>query len=124
MFKTMTGSIKNIPMPSEIELKKVSSFMFCRWLSGCKYTIQTANLFNNFSKIPFYCQFKMVKVKFGGKISYIPYPKQLKDISDKKIEIIEFMLKLNRDRAVDYLKFISKEEFKMLENEFNLMKTR
>lgn len=125
MFKIMTSSIKpNAAIPTDDELKKVSSFMFCNWLSGNRSMLQLATVFNNYNAIPIKCQYLAVKYKYGGKINYVPYPKKSKVDSGKKIEVIMEMVDLSLEKAVDYLKYISKEEYKMLKTEYELRHTR
>ena len=124
MFKTMTGCIKGAKMPTDAELKKVPSFMFCKWLSGSKAMIHVANAFNRYSKIPIRCQYLAVKHQFGGKVGYVPFPKKSQLDMNKRIEVIQEMVVLSYDKSVDYLQYISEVEYQKLETSFNLKRTR
>lgn len=116
MFKTMIKTL-NKPghkMPAEIEIDKIPSYIFCRWLSGNPYTIQAANQINLYDKIPIYNQFHLVNKAFGGRIKYIPYPKNIKNSGDQEIDILVKHFNINEDTARDYLEFISPEELNYL----------
>lgn len=118
MFKTMMKAL-NKPgnkMPTAEEIDKIPSYIFCRWLSGNPYTIQAANQINLYDKIPVYNQFHLVNKAFGGKIKYIPYPKNLKDTESKDIDILVKHFKINSELAKEYLGLISNEELEYLVN--------
>lgn len=119
MFKTMTGVLDLKKNPSDEEIKKIQSFIFCRWLSGNQFTIQAANMINQYACIPIENQYKMIKTAFGGKIKFIPYPKSLKGDDSKNIEYLSKYFKISIREAKMYLEFISKEEMKKIINLYN-----
>jgi len=116
MFKTLTGAIKKNTNPTDAEIEKIPSFIFCRWLSGNPYTIKAANLFNTYSKIPIKNQYRMVKQSFCGKIKYIPYPKKAKTDTSLSIKYLQEHFKLNKQAATEYLDLIDKQELNDIVN--------
>jgi hypothetical protein len=114
MFKTMMGSIDLRKKPTADEISKISSYIFCRWLSGNPHTIQAANMINMYDKIPVENQYHMIKSAFGGKIKYIPYPKNVTEDKLKSIEFIGLHFKISEEKAKEYMEFISKEELKFI----------
>ena len=120
----MTSAIKNVPVPKDEELKKVPPYMFCKWLSGSRETIETARFLNNNGDIPFRVQFLLTKFKHSGKVGFIQFPKKSNDVSSKQIDVVQFMLNMSYSKAVDYLEFLSKEEYKVLHTAYNLRKGR
>jgi hypothetical protein len=72
MFKTLTGVLDKNKNPSNEEIKKIPSFIFCKWLGNDYRTIFMGNDINRYDKIPITNQYEMVKSKFAGKIKNIP----------------------------------------------------
>lgn len=110
MFKTMTSVLNPKANPSLEEVNKIPSYIFCRWLSGNPHTITAANMINAYDKIPIENQFNMVKYAFAGKVKFIPYPKNTKEDTLKKIEYIGKHFNISLEKAKEYLEFISDEE--------------
>lgn len=114
MFKTLTSSLDLKKNPTEEEIKKIPSFIFTRWLSGSPHAISAANAINLYTDIPIENQYYMVKHAFGGKIKYIPYPKNETVDKLKKVQFIADYFKINEEKATEYLDIISKEELKKI----------
>jgi len=114
MFKILTGSINKHANPTDEEIAKIPSFIFCRWLSGNPYAIRAANIFNMYSKIPIVNQYKMVKHSFSEGINYIPYPKKAKIDTTLEIKYLQEHFKLNKQHATEYLELIDKRELKQI----------
>jgi len=112
MFKTMTDCLDLRKKPTTEEINKIPSFIFCRWLSGNRYTIQAANIINAYDKIPMENQYYMIKAAFGGKIKYIPYPKNESIEKLKKVEYLSKHFKINTEKANEYLELIDQKELK------------
>ena len=110
MFKTMTGSLNPKSKPTDEEIQKIPSYVFCRWLSGNPVALQAANMINFYPDIPIENQYQMVKTAFAGKIKYIPYPKSEKEHDQKQVEYLAKHFKISMEKAKEYLKFISEEE--------------
>lgn len=110
MFKTITSVLDLKKNPSMEDINKISSFIFCRWLSGNPHTIIASNMINMYSNIPVENQYRMVKSAFGGKIKYIPYPKNISQAKQKQVEYLSDFFKISEEKAQEYLEFISKEE--------------
>lgn len=110
MFKTMTSVLNTKQNPSEDEINKIPSFIFCRWLSGNSNTVLAANQLNLFSNIPMVNQYKMIKSVFAGKIKYIPYPKNVNADALKKEQYIANYFKINIDKAKEYLELMDNNE--------------
>jgi len=110
MFKTIMSALDKNKNPSDVEINKIPSFIFCKWLSGNPNTIMAANQINRYSDIPMLNQYNMIKSAFGGKIKYIPYPKIEKEDTSKKIEYLMDYFKISSEKARDYLEVISSDE--------------
>lgn len=111
MFKTMTGCLNKKSNPKKEEIEKIPSYIFCRWLSGNPNTVMAANQINFFHKeIPMINQYNMIKSAFGGKIKFIPYPKNIAEDSSKHIEYLISYFKISEEKAREYMEFISNEE--------------
>ena len=110
MFKTLTSSLDPKKNPSIEEIQKIPSYIFCRWLSGSPHAIQAANAINMYPDIPIENQYYMVKNAFGGKIKYIPYPKNDSVDKLKKVQFIADYFKISEEKAQEYLDLIDEKE--------------
>lgn len=111
MFKTLTSALDPKKHPTPEEIQKIPSFIFTRWLSGSPHAIQAANAINMYSDIPIENQYYMVKYAFGGKIKYIPYPKNISEDKLKKVQFIAMHFKINEEKAQEYLDLMDAKEF-------------
>ena len=110
MFKTITSALDLKMHPTPEEIQKIPPFIFARWLSGNIHAIQAANIFNLYLDIPIENQYHAVKAAFGGKIKFIPYPKNISGDKQKKVQYLAEHFKISEEKAQEYLEFISKEE--------------
>jgi hypothetical protein len=110
MFKTLTSSLDPKKNPSIEEIQKIPSYIFCRWLSGSPHAIQAANAINMYPDIPIENQYYMVKNAFGGKIKYIPYPKNDSVDKLKKVQFVADYFKISEEKAQEYLDLIDEKE--------------
>ena len=115
MFKILTGVLDVRTNPSDEDIEKITSFIFCRWLSGNASTVLAGNQINYYNKIPMVNQYRMIKTVFAGKIKYIPYPKNLKPEGIKQLYCLAEYFKINIDKAEEYTNIISKSELKMID---------
>jgi len=123
MFKTLTSAIDKNKTPSEDEINKISSYIFCKWLSGSPHAIQAANMINCYhAKIPMVNQYFMIKSAFGGKIKYIPYPKNVSVSDNKKVEYLVDYFKISESKGREYLQLIDKKELKSIVNMYEKRK--
>lgn len=121
----MTGCLDPKKNPSNEDLQKIPSFVFCRWLSGNVYTILAANQINYYYDIPIENQYNMIKSVFAGKIKYIPYPKNSKDEENQKtLEYLCDYFKINNYEALEYLDLISKEELNKIIEMYKTQESR
>lgn len=114
MFKTITSALDPKKTPSEEDINKIQSYVFCRWLSGNPHAIQAANMINVYSDIPMVNQYNMVKSAFGGKIKYIPYPKNISEKELKEVEYVSAHFNISLEKAKEYIDLISKKELKQI----------
>jgi len=114
MFKTLTSSLDPKKNPTPEEIQKIPSFIFTRWLSGSPHAISAANAINLYTDIPIENQYYMVKYAFGGKIKYIPYPKNESADKMKKAEFVALHFNISEEKAREYLDLISKEELEKI----------
>ena len=124
MFKTLTSAINPKVNPSDEEIEKIPSYIFCRWLSGNPLTIQAGNIFNLYDKIPILNQYKMVKSAFSGKIRYIPYPKNTTEKALKEIEYLQLHFKINEQKAKEYIELIDKKELQEIVQMYDQMNAK
>lgn len=117
MFKTMTGVLDTRENPTQAEIQKIPSYIFCRWLSGNPVAIHAANAINQYPGIPIEAQFQMIREAFGGKIRFIPYPKKHQETQVQHAEYLQKYFKLSPEKAREYLELISDAE---LQNIINL----
>lgn len=114
MFKTLTSALDPKKTPTIEEIQKIPSFIFTRWLSGSPHAISAANAINLYSDIPIENQYYMVKNAFGGKIKFIPYPKNVTEDKLKKVQFISLHFNISEEKAQEYMDLISKEELKYI----------
>lgn len=113
MFNTMFSSLDKNKSASISEIEKVPSFIFCKWLAGNPQTIFTANDINRFYNIPMYNQYFLVKHKLAGKVRNVKYVKSDKyDSPDINLMIKHF--KISKEKAIEYLRLIDKNELQYL----------
>ncbi len=115
MFPTIWSSLDKNKSPTSEDLKKIQSFVFCKWLAGDSRTILTANTINQYYDIPIENQYYLVKNKYAGKIRNIKYIKSEKDEANQAIiSILEKHFKISTEKAKEYLTFISLDELNYL----------
>lgn len=120
----MTSITRKGGIPSDADIEKIPSFVMCNWMAGSPYMVHLANTFNMYHQIPIKNQFLTAKYSFMGKIGFVPYPKQEKTEQDMKEMIIQEIYNLSSEKSKDYARFISNDEFKTIEKQYNLMKDR
>jgi len=124
MFKTMTGVLDPKKNPKPEDIKKIPSYIFCRWLSGNPFAIQAANQINLYSDIPIDNQYQMIKSAFGGKIKYIPYPKKESQNTLKQTEFLAKHYNISLEKAQECLEFIDPKELKEIVEMYTEMELR
>ena len=109
-FNDIFKALKKGRLPSDEEIKKIPSFMFCRYLGTNAITIAPANVFNVYHKqIPMTLQYKMIKEVFAGKGIY---PKLLKKLTkEDENDALCTHFNISRERAKEYKQFLTQEEF-------------
>jgi len=110
MFKTLTGCLDKRKHPTDEEINKIPSYIFCRWLSGNPHTISAANQINFYDNIPMLQQYKMIKSAFAGKIKYIPYPKNVSENALKEVQYIAAHFNINTEKAKEYIGLMDPKE--------------
>jgi hypothetical protein len=118
-FKYIFTSLKKGSTPSDSELLKIPSFMFCRFLGGHPVTIKAANEFNKYYKeIPVDIQYKLIKNVFSKKGIF---PKMLKQQpKEDHLDSLCKYYKISREKAKEYREFLSDEEFDRIEKIYEI----
>lgn len=118
-FSEIFNVLKKTRIPNDNFLSKIPSFMFCRYLGGHQYTIQAANIINQYyAQIPVDVQYKMVKQAFAGKGIY---PKMIKNTpKDTSLDILCKHYKINREMAKEYKQFISDKQLNYLKKIYTI----
>lgn len=119
MFKTLTSVLNKNSNPSDEDIQKIPSYIFCRWLSANPHTIQAANAINIYDNIPIVNQYKMIKSAFAGKIKYIPYPKNITEESLKQTDYIADYFKISLEKAKEYISIIDPAELNYIVNMYS-----
>ena len=115
MFPTMWSSLDKNKNASAEDLKKVSAFMFCRWLAGNPSTIRKAAEYNIYPDIPVENMYYSTKYEFAGKIRNIKWVKsETEDIDQNTIDMLCAHFKISVEKAKEYLSIISTEELEYL----------
>ncbi len=110
MFKAMATVLTNVKA-TESEMKKISPFIFRKWLGNHTGTIQAANFLNIYNDIPFELQYDFIQQSIKGRISYIPYVGKKKQ-DNKQIEKVAIHYNISYEKAEEYLEFLTKEDIK------------
>ena len=95
---------------SDEDIKKVSDFVFCRWLACNANTMQIAQMFNLYSNIPVEVKLKCAQNIINGRIRYIPYIKSEKEIKDEDINTLSEYFNISISKAKMYAEFISADD--------------
>lgn len=98
------------------DITKVSDFVFTRWLSGNAGTLQIAQMFNLYSKIPTDVKLKVAQKIINGKIRYIPYPKSEKTEISENLKMISEFFTISMEKAKLYYEFISEQDMKYIKD--------
>ena len=110
MFKTILSSLDKKKSPSEAEINKIPSYVFCRWLQNHPSTIMAANQINLYYNIPMVNQYNIIKQSFGAKRGlYIQYPKSTKDETYVD-EVLARHFQINLTKAKEYKRIIGDVE--------------
>lgn len=88
------------------------------------YTIGAANMINMYSDIPIENQFFMIRNAFGGKVKYIPYPKQESQDELKKEQYISNFFNISLQKAHEYMDLISAEELELITQMYTQNETK
>lgn len=114
MFKIMTGCLNPKSNPTDEEIRKIPSFVFCRWLSGNRVAIKAANMINQYYSIPIENQYRMIKAAFAGNIKYIPYPKNVSVDQLKQVDFVGRHFKISDEKAKEYIELMDPHELKYI----------
>lgn len=109
MFNTMFSALDKNKTPSNVEIEKIQSFIFCKWLSGSPSTIFKANEINMYYNIPIINQYFLIKHSFAGKVRNVRYVKTDK-YDSRDIDLMMKHFKISKLKALEYLKIIDKNE--------------
>lgn len=109
MFNTMFSALDKNKTPTNEEIEKISSFIFCKWLSGSPSTIFKANDINLYYDIPIINQYFLIKHSFAGKVRNVKYVKTDKN-EGYDIDLLVKHFKISKNKAIEYLKLIDKNE--------------
>jgi len=110
LFKTMTTVLSAKPSnkPPLEDIKKISPFLFKRWLSNHPNGVFYANLFNLYKNVPIEHQYSFINQNMKGKVKYITLPKKMKDI-DEEIKYLMMYFKISNIVAREYHEMMGQE---------------
>ena len=95
---------------SKEDVKKISTYIFCKYLASNSRTIQIANFLNVYYKLPSEVQYNFVKKTLGGKIKFIKYLNNQTEKIPKDIEYLMKYYKISSEVAKTYLDEIEPSE--------------
>lgn len=118
MFTVFKKLLGNKSLTDE-DVGKVSDYVFCRWLTGNSSTLQIAQMFNLYHKIPLETKLKVAQKMINGRIRFIPYPKSAKGNEDENIKLLCEYYNISTTKAKMYLEFISDDDLKEIQNQID-----
>jgi len=121
MFNAFKKILQNKDLTQE-DLDKISPFIMCRWLQGNPNTLQIAQFFNLYPKIPLEVQVKVLQSITNGKLKYIPYIKGSK-VNDKDLECISKYFKISFEKAQMYSEFITEQDLEQIKRELKSLES-
>lgn len=124
MFKTITSSLDPRKTPPVEDIQKIPPFIFARWLSGSMHAISAANAFNIYPDIPIEVQYNLVKAAFGGKIRFIPYPKNVSGDTQKQYQYLAEHFKISLEKAREYSEMLDSKELHKIVSMYSDMESR
>lgn len=121
MWGNIYASMKKNVYVSDEDIKKISPYMYLRWLGNNQITSSAAAQLNLYHKeIPFENVYKMVKGAFSGKNIYIEMP-VLKETFEKNADALAWHFKINKNTVPEYAEFLSKEEINDIQELYDEM---
>ena len=109
MFQVFQNCIQGKDSSKE-DIKKISPYIFCKYLASNSRTIQIANFLNAYYKLPSEVQYNFVKRTLNGKIKFIKYLNNQTEKIPKDVEYLMKYYKISSEVAKTYLDEIEPQE--------------
>ena len=88
------------------------------------HAISAANAFNIYPDIPIEVQYNLVKTAFGGKIRFIPYPKNVPEDTQKQYQYLAEHFKISLEKAREYSEMLDSKELHKIVSMYSDMESR
>lgn len=108
MWEVQTSILKKDFIPTEQDLKLLTSYYLCRWLANHPVGIDVAVLVNSYSWMPIELVYWYARAYVHG-VKYITPPKKA-DIDSETLEAIMAEFKINPNLAKRYMKILPESE--------------
>ena len=102
MFQVFQNCIQGKDSSKE-DIKKISTYIFCKYLASNSRTIPIANFLNIYYKLPPEVQYNFVKRTLNGKIKFIKYLNNQTEKIPKDVEYLMKYYKISSKVAKTYL---------------------
>lgn len=109
MFQVFQNCIQGKDSSKE-DIRKISTYIFCKYLASNSRTIQIANFLNAYYKLPPEVQYDFVKNALNGKIKFIKYLNNQTEKIPKDVEYLMKYYKISSEVAKTYLNEIEPSE--------------
>jgi hypothetical protein len=109
MFQVFQNCIQGKDSSKE-DIKKISTYIFCKYLASNSRTIQIANFLNVYYKLPSEVQYNFVKRTLNGRIKFIKYLNNQTEKIPKDVEYLMKYYKISSEVAKTYLDEIEPSE--------------
>jgi hypothetical protein len=112
MYEVQNSILKKDFIPTDAELKQLSSFMLCRWLSNHPYSVEVGNFINSNYNMPIKAQYWLARSLVHG-LKFIGLPKKEKEDLEHLEHICSYY-KCNIDIAKRYKNILPPEELQKI----------
>jgi hypothetical protein len=116
-WNVMSSAFKKDFYPTEEEIKDISSFVFCRFLSNHPFGALIVNFINVYPEVPIENQYQLVRYSMP-KIQYLKYPSIKKISKTEELENIMDYFNCSEKTALEYLELMSDEEKERIMKKF------
>jgi hypothetical protein len=120
-WNVMSSAFKKDFYPTEEEIKDISSFVFCRFLSNHPFGALIVNFINVYPEVPIENQYQLVRYSMP-KIQYLKYPSTKKIAKTEELENVMEYYNCSEKTALEYLELMSDEEKERIMKKFEFHK--
>lgn len=120
-WNVLSSSFKKDFYPTDEELKDISSFVFCRFISNHPFGALVANFINVYPEIPIENQYQLVRFSMP-KLQYLKYPTAKKIEKTEILENIMEYYNCSEKTAFEYLELMTEDEKERIRKKYEYHK--